>query len=296
MKRNKPLSIKVKLSVRVVLPILAIALSGIAMGQGALTDNDCRITLTDSFNGFRVYDTTNLTASSYALQLSTTEKFNSHTTTYSGWLKLYDDANPAQELVKAELTLYRGGTLMQRTVADGKRVWSYDPASNAYSVNAYNVEQGNNSPRYRLDFANMLKQTAAGAPLNLMTLWDQATLSGTARVKDWLGGITFEGTEEADNNDPTHFTRYVWQKLPDNSRFVEFVCESHDTRATWQFISAQIHRADRVGSSTRVSDTFLTIAKDTNGVPLTFTANSTDFAFVPPARSKVLATPRTVKF
>lgn len=281
---------------RVVLPLLAFALSGIAMGQGALTDNDCRMTLTDAFNGFRVYDTVNLTASSYALQLSTTEKFNGRTTNYSGWLKLYDDANPTQEMLKAELTLYRGGNLMQRTVADGKRVWSYDPTENAYSVNAYNVEQGNNSPRYRLDFANMFKQTAAGAPLNLMTLWDQASLTGTARVKDWLGGISFEGTEEADTNDPTHFTRYVWQKLPDNSRFVEFICESHDDRATWRFTSAQIHRAERVGSSTRVSDTFLTIAKDVNSIPLSFTANSTDFAFVPPARSKVLATARTFKF
>lgn len=266
------------------------------MGQATLTDNECRITLTSAFNSLRVVDQSNLTAYSYGLRLDTTEVLNNRTTTYTGWLKLYDDSNPTSELLKSELTLYMGTNLVQRTVADGKKVWSYDPAQNAYSVNAYNVESGTNSPRYRPDFVNLFKQTVIGSPLNLMTLMDQASITGTARVKDWLGGLPFEGQQVIDANDPTHITNLIWQKLPDNSRFVQFNTETFDTGTTWTLNSVQIHRQDKVGASVKVSDTYLTPAKDANNIPLSYTKSSADFIFVPPVRSKVLANPRTIKF
>jgi len=266
------------------------------MGQATLTDNDCRITLTSAFNGFRVIDPNNLTAYSYGLRLDTTEILNNRTTIYSGWLKLYDDSNPTSELLKSELTLYSGTNLVQRTVADGKKVWSYDPYQNAYSVNAYNVESGTNAPRYRGDFVTLFKQTVIGSPLHLMTLMDQASITGTARVKDWIGGIAFEGQQIIDANNPGHITNLIWQKLPDNSRFVQFNTETYDAGSTWILNSIQIHREDKVGASVKVSDTYLTVAKDVNNLQLSYTKSSTDFMFVPPTRSKVLATPRTIKF
>ena len=303
---------QVKSNVRSVLALIAIALGGVAMAQVPLTDLECRNALTTAFNGIRVVDTTNLTAFSYVLRLDTTETLNGKTSTYIGALKLYDDADPTKELLKSEVTLYRGTNLIQRTVADGKRVWSYDPAQNAYSVDAYNSEQGANAVGYRSNYFGYLKQSIGGTPLNLITLLDQASLKGTAWVKDWIGGIRFEGQNWSKPKDPLNYIGgdvngveiiphphqfdTIWQKVPDNSRFVQFNLETFDAGSSWILNSIQIHRVDKVGAGTKVSDSYLTIPKDTNGLPMTESKNSPAFLFVPPNRSKVLASQRTIKF
>ncbi len=271
-------------------------LGGAACAQVNITDNQCRMDLTSAFNNLRVIDQNNLTSYSYGLRLDTTEKLGTKTTTYVGWLKLYDDSNPTQELLRSELTVYLGSNLIQRTVADGKRVWSYDPIQNAYSADAYNVESGPNAPNYRSNFVSLFKQTASGTPNHLMTLMDQASITGTARVKDWLGGIAFKGLQTVDANDPAHLTEQIWQSVPDNSRFVQFNLESNDTGSSWTLNSIQIHRVESLRGLSKVTDTYLTQAKDNNNVAYSYPASDAAFTFVPPARSRVLASPRTVKF
>ena len=297
-------SSRVKSLVRSVLAIFAIALGGAAMAQTNLTDLQCRQTLEVAFKGLRVPDPAHLTAYSYVLRLDTTEVLNGKTTTYAGGLRIYDDSDMSNELIKSELTLFRGTNLIQRTVADGRRVWSYDPYQNAYSANAYNTDQGPNTADYRPKFISTFKETAAGAPLNLLTLMDQASINGTARVKDWLGGIPFQGQNSVIPNDPLnqnqdplpHQFNTIWQKVPDSSRFVQFNTETFDAGTSWILNSIQVHRQDKVGASTKVSDTYLTIPKDANNLPMTEPRNSAAFVFIPPARSKVLSSPRTVKF
>lgn len=283
------------------------------MAQTTLTDSTCRDTLQTAFNSLRVADPSYVNAYSYVLRLDTTEKLNGRTTTYSGGLKLYDDADLAGELIKSELTLYLGTNLIQRSVADGRRVWSFDPAQNAYSVNAYNTDQGTNTAHYRENFIGTFKETAQGTPLLLVTLMDQASITGTARVKDWLGGIKFEGLNWVKPKDPLNYVggdvngvpldppphQYdtIWQKLPDNSRYVQFETETFNAGFNWALNSVQIHRQDKVGASIKVSDTFLTVPMDTTtGLPMSEVRNSGAFVFIPPARSKVLSSPRTVKF
>ena len=298
--------------VRSVLAIFAVALGGAAMAQTTLSDSMCRDTLRVAFNGLRVPDPKYVTAYSYVLRLDTTETLNGKTTTYAGGLKLYDDGDLTGELIKSELTMYLGTNLIQRTVADGRRVWSYDPYQNAYSVNPYNSDQGPNTAHYRDNFISQFKETAMGSPLHLITLMDQASITGTARVKDWLGGIKFDGLNWVKPKDPLNYVggdvngiaidppphqyETIWQKLPNNARFVQFETETFNTGFNWSLNSVQIHLQEKVGASTKVSDTFLTVPIDKNGLPLTETRNSGAFVFIPPARSKVLSSPRTVKF
>ncbi len=294
---------------RSVLTVIAIALGGVAVAQTPMNDSSCRDNLQSAFNGLRVIDASHLSAYSYVLRLDTTETLNGNTITYAGGLRLYDDNVSAGELIRSELTLYRGTTLIQRTVADGRRVWSYDPAQNAYSANAYNTDQGANTANYRTNFTNTFKETATGAPLTLITLMDQASITGTARVKDWLGGIQFQGLNWTKPGDPLnldgagnpiipppHQYDTVWQKLPDSSRFVQFETETFDAGVTWNLDSVQIHKQDKLGASTKVSDTYLTVPKDKFGNPMVEARNSTAFVFVPPNQSKVLSSPRTIKF
>lgn len=287
---------EVKSSVRSVLAVLAIGFGGIAMAQTSLSAGDCNDTLVKAFGGLKIVDTSNPTAYSYALKLDTTVNLNGKNTTYTGWLKLYDNADPTAEQLKAEVTLYNGSTLMQRTVADGIRVWSYDPSQNAYCVNAYNVESGTNAPHYRSDFISLFKQNIIGTPQYLLTLMDQASITGTTSIKDWLGGIRFEGQQFGDETDASRLYNIIWQKVPDGSRFVQFNTETRDGGLTWFLTSIQIHRLARMGSSTTITDTYLTVAQDQSGTPLSYNSASPDFVFVPPARSRVWATPRTVKF
>ena len=148
-----------------------------------------------------------------------------------------------------------------------------------------------------------------GSPLQLITLMDQASITGTARVKDWIGGIKFAGQKWVTPNDPLNFDAMgnpidppphqhatIWQKLPGNTRFVQFETETFDAGFNWTLISVQIHRQEKVGASTRVSDTYLTVPSGKNGLPLIENRNSGAFVFIPPARSKVLSSPRTIKF
>ena len=262
-----------------------------------LSDSACRDALKIGFDSIRIPDPAHLTAFSYVLRLDTTETLNGKTTSYVSALKMYDDQTPSTELLKSELTLYRGTNLIQRTVADGKKVWSYDPYQNAYSVDAYNVEQGPSAAGCRSNFFNFLKQTTAGSPQSLITLLDQASLKRSSWVKDWLGGIAFGGVNTIPNDlMALHQFDTIWQKVPDNSRFVQFNMETFDGGSTWVLNSIQIHREDKVGNSTKVSDSFLTIPKDAGGLPLTETRTSAAFVFVPPAQSRVMASPRTIKF
>jgi hypothetical protein len=285
--------------VRSVLAIFAIALGGAAMAQTNLSDSSCRDVVRTAFDGIRIPDPNNLTAFSFVLRLDTAENLNGKNTNYVSALKIYDDSTPTSELLKSELTLYKGTNLIQRTVADGKRVWSYDPYQNAYSVNAYNVEQGPNALGYRDNFFTFLKESATGTPSSLITLLGQAGIKRSSWVKDWLGGLnTYDPNDPLNLNQvvPPHQFDTVWQKTPDSTRFVQFNLETFDAGSTWVMNSIQIHQEAKLGASTKVSDSFLTVPKDSAGLPMTEVPTSASFIFLIPARAKVLATARTIKF
>lgn len=286
----------VKWGVRSVLLIPMIAFVASANAQVTLSEAESRATVADALNSIKVYDTVNPNAYSFVLKMDSTDSLGSFVQNYTGWVRVFHDTTLASEQVKAEMSLYLGATPLSRTVADGKRVWGYDPSANAYSVNTYNVESGANSPTYLADFRNFFNQGITGTPQNFLILLDHIGIGTASRARDWIGGIPFQGQETADAVDPMTFYRTLWQSVPGNARYVRYDVVTTDNRATWSLSRIEISKTVPVAAGNRTVNSIITVEKDAMGIPLTLTTMSPEFRFIPPARSKVLATPRTVKF
>lgn len=270
---------------------IAFIVSGaFAQAPRQMTDLECRSQLTDALNNMHLADPMNPMAYSYVVRVDTADRIGSNTTNYISVLRLFDNASVAGLLTKAELTTYRGVSLQQRVVADGRRVWAYDPARNEYSVSQYDTERNPRNPDYRRDFVNMLREPVQGIPSTLINLALQSGMAGSVGSRDWLPGFTFQG-EEA----PTGDTQAIWQAMPDNSRYARFDLVQ-DTNGRWQIDSARIFKRENVGGQVRELDSVITFPLDTFGARLTQTENSVEFGFRPPARAKVLSSPRPIKF
>lgn len=264
-----------------------------------LSDFQSRAALTDVFRGLRVPEPNSFSVYSLQLRLQSTETFVGKTTQSTGTLKIYDDQEPTTEMIRSELLMWRSGTLLQRVVADGRRVWAHDNLRNEYSVSSYDSEPGQQrSSKYRRDLLQFLKLPTQGVSTNLVTFAEQIGLAGMANVKDWIGGVPFQGQDVVDPNDAlgNHIFRTIWQTVPGNARFVQFNCESFDKGSTFFLVSMQVHREENVAGKLKTTDTTLFPEKDGNGVPITFGREANDFKYRPPAGSKVVASVRTVKF
>lgn len=272
------------------------ALMASANAQVTLSEAESRTTIAEVLNSIKVYDTVNPNAYSFVLRMNSTDSLGAFVQNYSGWVKVFHDTTLASEQIKAEMSLYQGVTPLSRTVADGKRVWGYDPSANAYSVNTYNVETGANSPTYLADFRNFFNQGIVGTPQNFLILLDQIGIGTASRARDWIGGIPFQGQETQDAVNPLRYYRTLWQSVPGNSRYVRYDVESMDGKVSWSLTGITISKTVAVAAGNRTVATTITVEKDPMGIPITMTTMSPEFQFFPPARSKVLATARTVKF
>lgn len=266
----------------------------------ALSDFQSRASLNDVLRSIRVPDPNQISAYSYQLRLQSTETYVGKTTQSTGTLKIYDDQEPTQEMLRSELLMWRNGTLLQRVVADGRKVWAHDNLRNEYSVSSYDSEPGQQrSAKYRKDLVQFLKAPTQGVSVNLILLSEQIGLGGgMSSAKDWIGGIPFQGQDVVDPNDAlgNHIFRTIWQTVNGNYRFVQFNCESFDKGATFVLTSMQVHREENVAGKSKVTDTMIFPDKDGNGVPVTFSPGASAFKYRPPAGSKVVASIRTVKF
>jgi hypothetical protein len=179
---------------------------------------------------------------------------------------------------------------MQRVVADGRKVWAYDPTQNEYSVSRYDTERNPRNPDYRKDFIDSLREPIQGIPSNLITLALQSGLAGNVASRDWLPGFAFQGQESVSGD-----TQTIWQALPDNSRYARFDLVQ-DPNGLWQLDTARIYKRENVGGQVRELDSTISFPLDTFGVRLMQTANSVEFSFRSPAGARVLNSPRPIKF
>lgn len=255
-----------------------------------MTDLECRSQLTDALNNMHLVDPLDPMVYSYVVRVDTAERIGTNTTNYISVLRLFDNATTTGELAKAELTTYRGVNLMQRVVADGRRVWAYDTTRNEYSVSQYDTERNPRNADYRKDFVNSLREPVQGVPSNLINLALQSGLGGNVGSRDWLPGFAFQGEESVAGD-----TQTIWQALPDNTRFARFDL-IRDTNGLWQLDTARIFKRETVGTQVRELDTIISFPRDAFGNRLTQTANSIEFSFRPPARARVLSSPRPIKF
>lgn len=267
-----------------------IATGALAQAPRQMTDLECRTQLTDALNNMHIVDPMNPSAYSYVVRVDTTDRIGSNTTNYISVLRLYDNASVGGLLAKAELTTYRGVTLMQRVVADGRRVWAFDPTRNEYSVSQYDSERNPRNPDYRRDFVNMLREPVQGVPSTLISLALQSGMAGSVGSRDWLPGFAFEGIEA-----PNGLTQTIWQTLPDNSRYARFDLVQ-DTNGMWQLDTARIYKRENVGGQLREVDSTISFPQDAFGQRLSQAMNSIEFSFRPPGQAKVLSSPRPIKF
>ena len=267
-----------------------LASSAFSQAPRVMTDLECRSQLTDALNNMHLVDPMNPMAYSYVVRVDTSDKIGLNTTNYISALRIYDDASVAGMLTKAELTTYRGATLMQRVVADGRRVWAYDPTRNEYSVSQYDTERNPRNRDYRKDFVNLLREPVQGVPSTLINLALQSGMAGSVGSRDWLPGFAFQGEEAVSGT-----TQTIWQALPDNSRYARFDL-AQDSNGLWQLDTARIYKREVVGGQVRELDSTISFPLDTFGQRLTQTVNSIDFSFRPPAQAKVLNSPRPIKF
>jgi hypothetical protein len=270
--------------------LVLIASSAMAQMPRVMTDLECRSQLTDALNNMHLVDPLDPMVYSYVVRVDTAERIGTNTTNYISVLRLFDNATTTGELAKAELTTYRGVNLMQRVVADGRRVWAYDPTRNEYSVSQYDTERNPRNADYRKDFVNSLREPVQGVPSNLINLALQSGLGGNVGSRDWLPGFAFQGEESVAGD-----TQTIWQALPDNTRFARFDL-IRDTNGLWQLDTARIFKRETVGTQVRELDTIISFPRDAFGNRLTQTANSVEFSFRPPARARVLSSPRPIKF
>ncbi len=257
-----------------------------AQSPRPMDDLESRQTLLTALNTVNIVDGTNPNWVSYVARVDTTETVGSLTSTSIGVLRYFSDESSTNFLHKAELTAYQGGVLTQRVVADGRRVWAYSPQRNEYSVSAYDTERAPRNADYRKDFLNFLRSPSQSVTSPLLTLAMQSGMTGNVSLKDWIGGLPWQGEENA-----TGTQRTVWQATGNNSRYVRFDLTASATLG-WVIQQIRIYKSETVAGLPRVTDSVITFPLDSLGNLMTQTPASPDFVFTPPARARVIASPR----
>jgi hypothetical protein len=261
----------------------------LASGQTALDDTQSRITLNQALSNLRITDALNPSAFSFQLRMDTTEVLGTRTTYYTSQLRVYREELPTSSLLKAELWNLRGAQTLHRIVADGTRTWSLFAPENEYSVSQYDTDNANQSTDYFVDFSRQFKSTVKGSAASLIQIGDQAGLTrdNQPRIADWIGGVPFVGLE-------TGGTRVIWQETVDSLRYAKFTCFAGPSG--WALDNVEIFRKDRVGSLDRTTTSVVTVDRDPMGNPYAPSRNSSDFVFTKPLGSKILASPKAIRF
>jgi hypothetical protein len=129
---------------------------------------------------------------------------------------------------------------------------------------------------YMKRYINGVKYPVLGMGQHLMTLADQVGFVSPS-LKDWIGGIEWQGKLEIDKNNSLRIVKRIYQIVADY-RYVVWELESFDEGVTFNFSSIKIYNKSFDGSTTT---TYLYL-DDCVG------ADHLGFKFVPPSGSKVL--------
>lgn len=242
------------------LPLLAFSL----ITQSSLDDAQCKKALNEILPTMR-------TTNAMSFRLEGENEYKGFFTKYSGSFKWFKN----ESVIKSELKLSRDNTNLQRIVADGKKVWAHNLQRNEYTVARYSLELSVGED-YMKRYISGVKYPVLGMGQHLMTLADQVGFVSPS-LKDWIGGISWQGKIEIDKNNSLRIVKRIYQTVADY-RYVMWELESFDEGVTFSFSSIKIHNKSFDGSTTT---TYLYL-DDCVGV------DYSGFKFVPPSGSKVL--------
>ena len=244
------------------LPVLILSL----FNQSTLDDIQCRKILGDLLPKMA----SSGPSRAMSFRLEGENKSNGFFSKYSGTFKYLKD-----DKIKSELMLWRDDALVQRVVADGIKVWGYNALRNEYTVARYSPEWTQGSD-YLKKYVSAAKYPVLGMGQHLMTLADQVGFTSSS-LKDWIGGIAWQGKDEVDSENTLRIVRRIYQLVADY-RYVMWELESFDEGVSFNFHRIKIYNENFDGSS---SLTYLYLDEKIG-------AGYSGFKFTPKNGSKVL--------
>jgi hypothetical protein len=243
------------------LPVLAFSL----LTQSSLDSAQCIKALNETLPTMR-------TSSGMSFRLESTNENNGFMSLYKGTFKFIKN----EYGIKSELKLWRDNNLIQRVVADGKSVWGHNLLRNEYTVARYSTPPHIPDEQYIKKYVSSVKYPVLGVGQHMMTLADQVGFVSPS-LKDWIGGISWQGKLEVDENNSLRIVKRIYQLVADY-RYVMWELESFDEGVTFNFSKIKIYNK---GFDGVITTSYLYLDEIVG-------ADYSGFKFVPNNGSKVL--------
>lgn len=213
-------------------------------------------------------------------------------------------------VVQAEIQDYVNGAPARRLCADGRTVWSYSFAQNAYSASRYGAYGGPPPEGYRSTLMDRMTMDAEGNSAYLIRFLREIFAGDSAQYRTWFPGATVTlvmtdavaltlGYQTLNYGQPAKdpvsgrwytpgdqdfYVLYTFAYQPERSCAFHFI-PPIDLGKPWRI--GEIYYADsqRAGNQvTRYTDWIATVYSDPHDFPV-----KTNFVFVPPTNATPIA-------
>jgi hypothetical protein len=244
-----------------------------------------------AYNQFRTDYTNSRGELSFGLRGTTDVTINGVRTTYTtivGWFAIPGATAPTY---LCEVQTWKGSTQIYRVIADGTTVYGFDIPRNEYSSTPYNTYQGAQSRTYAVDFVNSIKKVVPEVSSSTLRQAIELGFGQTGNFQNWLPGVR---GMQVDNSTTPGVINYNFE-TGDRTRSMRLLLTTNPVLNQWFWNETWSYEWTRVGSGSLETNTLIILNTNTDGSALRYRQDSPFFVFVPPAGSRAIARPRTVR-